>query len=99
MATMKAALYQGKRKLKVATIPRPEPGPGEALVRVRAEGVCGSDLLIWWDKKEKETLPAGHEVAGEIVAPAVVDALEIAPALAGLVQADQCAAVGAAIAD
>ena len=67
MPTMKAALYQGNRKLKVTTIPRPEPGPGEALVRVRSEGVCGSDLLIWWDKKEKETLPAGHEVAGEIV--------------------------------
>ncbi|MBM3944788.1 MAG: Zn-dependent alcohol dehydrogenase, partial [SAR202 cluster bacterium] len=67
MAMMKAALYQGDRKLKVKSIPSPEPGPGEVKVKVRAEGVCGSDLLLWWDKKEPEDKPAGHEVSGEIV--------------------------------
>ena len=67
MRTMRAALYQGSRKLLVQDVPVPEVGPGEVLARVRAEGVCGSDLLIWWDKAEPEQMPAGHEVAGEIV--------------------------------
>ena len=66
MATMTAALYQGDRTLRVTEIPKPEPGPKDVIVRVRAEGVCGSDLLVWWDKQEAETIPAGHEVAGEI---------------------------------
>ncbi|MDA1189146.1 MAG: zinc-binding dehydrogenase [Chloroflexi bacterium] len=67
MTTMKAALYQGDRKLKVRDIPKPALGPGQVTVKVRAEGVCGSDLLLWWDKKEPEERPAGHEVSGEIV--------------------------------
>ena len=67
MAEMTAALYQGNRKLQVTEIPRPQPGPGDAIIRVRAEGVCGSDLLVWWDNDKPETKPAGHEVAGEIV--------------------------------
>ena len=67
MRTMRAALYQGSRKLLVQDVPVPEIGPGEVLARVRAEGVCGSDLLLWWDKAEPDQIPAGHEVAGEIV--------------------------------
>jgi 2-desacetyl-2-hydroxyethyl bacteriochlorophyllide A dehydrogenase len=67
MRTMKAALYQGDRKLEIKDIAVPEVGPGEVLSRVRAEGVCGSDLLLWWDKAEPEEIPGGHEVAGEIV--------------------------------
>ena len=67
MRTMKAALYQGNRKLEIKDIAVPEVGPGEVLTRVRAEGVCGSDLLLWWDKPEPEDIPGGHEVAGEIV--------------------------------
>ena len=67
MRTMKAALYQGDRKLEIKDIAVPEVGPGEVLTRVRAEGVCGSDLLLWWDKAEPEEVPGGHEVAGEIV--------------------------------
>lgn len=67
MRTMKAALYQGDRKLAIKDVAVPDVGPGEALTRVRAEGVCGSDLLLWWDKPEPEEIPGGHEVAGEIV--------------------------------
>ncbi len=67
MTTMNAALYQGNRKVRITQIPKPAPGPKDAIVRVRAEGICGSDLQMWWDKEEAETQPAGHEVAGEIV--------------------------------
>ncbi len=42
-ATMRAAVMRD-RKLVVADVPVPEPGPGEVLVRTLACGICGSDL-------------------------------------------------------
>ena len=53
--------------------PKPEPGPGEMLVRVTAVGICGSDLH-WFgeagigDAKLKQPLVLGHEFAGVIAA-------------------------------
>lgn len=66
MATMKAALFDGKGHMKLKTLPRPEPGAGDVLLKLRSTGICGSDLLIYHDKTTPETLPAGHELAGEI---------------------------------
>jgi threonine dehydrogenase-like Zn-dependent dehydrogenase len=43
MQTMRAAVMRD-RKLVVADVPVPEPGPGEVLVRTLACGICGSDL-------------------------------------------------------
>ena len=67
MANMNAALYQGNRTVAISQIRKPTPGPRDAIIQVRAEGICGSDLQLWWDQEEAETKPAGHEVAGEIV--------------------------------
>ncbi|MFQ6111786.1 MAG: alcohol dehydrogenase catalytic domain-containing protein [Nitrospinota bacterium] len=55
----------------------PKPGPGEALVRVRACGVCHTDHGIW-EGKVKVSLPhiMGHEGAGEVV--------ELGPSAAGV---------------
>jgi len=49
---------------------RPDPGPGEALVRVEACGVCGSDLLLQSGGFGSGTLPRvpGHEAAGVVEA-------------------------------
>ena len=66
MPTMKAALYDGKGSMGLTEVPRPELGPGEALVRVRSAGICGSDLLYNKGRTEPDKIPAGHEVAGEI---------------------------------
>lgn len=41
---MKAAVYYGPRDIRVEDVPRPEPGPRDILVSVRACGICGSDL-------------------------------------------------------
>ena len=49
--------------------PEPEIGPGEALLRVRASGICGSDLLDWYVRRKAGSI-LGHEVAGELVAVA-----------------------------
>jgi len=38
------AVVMRDRKLMVAEVPVPEPGPGEVLVRTLACGICGSDL-------------------------------------------------------
>ena len=50
----------------------PEPGHGEALVRVRASGLCTGDLTPWYisqkAKKHGGSVVLGHEAVGEIVA-------------------------------
>jgi acryloyl-coenzyme A reductase len=53
--------------LEPAEVERPSPGPGEVLVRVRACGVCGHDLLARAGRLGGE-LPRilGHEIAGEV---------------------------------
>ena len=55
--------------LRAAEVPDPEPTPGEALVRVRACGVCRTDLHIVDGELERPKLPLllGHQVVGEVV--------------------------------
>ena len=66
-AKMRAALWNGAGAMELTEVDRPPVGPEDALVRVRAEGICGSDLLLYSAKKDRETQPGGHEIAGEIV--------------------------------
>ncbi|MGS4946063.1 L-threonine 3-dehydrogenase [Meridianimarinicoccus sp. RP-17] len=52
--------------------PVPEIGPDDVLIRVKATGICGTDIHIWnWDDWAQATVPVpmitGHEFAGEIV--------------------------------
>ncbi len=69
---MKAALFYGGKDIRVEEVPIPEPGPGEVLIRVRAGGVCGSDLHGWRrippPDAPKVGRESGHELAGEVVA-------------------------------
>src|SRR5205823_819627 len=66
---VKAAYYQGRRQLDVREAPDPEPGPNEALVRVAACGICGTDQHIFQgDFFPTYPLIGGHEMAGEVVA-------------------------------
>ena len=67
MPKMKAAFFDGDNAMTLADIAAPEPGPEDVVVRVRATGICGSDLLMNADKTEPDAIPFGHEVAGEIV--------------------------------
>ncbi len=67
-STMRAAVYRGKGKVVVETVPVPMIGEGEVLIRVAACGICGTDL-----KKIEHGFVAapqifGHEVSGTVAA-------------------------------
>lgn len=69
--TMLAArFYAPDRPLAVEPCPVPVPGPGDVLVRVRACGVCGSDVHMRHGRVPVRTKPIilGHEIAGTVAA-------------------------------
>src|SRR5499433_2355327 len=66
--TMRAAFYQGARTFKPG--PVPVPGQGEALLRVRRVGICGTDLHIFQghlDHRVPRGGVIGHETFAEVV--------------------------------
>lgn len=67
---MRALVYTAPRRLEVLEISDPVPGAGEVLIRVRAAGVCGSDLHGFLGRSRKRVPPLilGHEFSGEVVA-------------------------------
>lgn len=65
--TMRAAVLAAPGRIEVIETAVPEPGPGDVLVRVRACGICGSDLHFYrGDLPARPGNPIGHEFAGEI---------------------------------
>lgn len=66
---MKAAvIHRFSEPYQLEDVPVPEPGPDEALVRVRAVGICRTDLKISAGTFSETPLPIipGHEIAGEL---------------------------------
>jgi threonine dehydrogenase-like Zn-dependent dehydrogenase len=59
--------FDGEAKIK--KLLRPEPGPGEVLIRVRLAGLCGSDLEVLRGYHGFRGV-MGHEFVGEVTAPA-----------------------------
>ena len=67
---MQAMLFDSAhRPLRLARIPRPEPGPGQVLIRVSACGVCRTDLhLVDGELPDpKSPVIPGHEIIGTVV--------------------------------
>lgn len=65
--TMRAAVYRGPRDLQVEEVPAPECGPADVLIKVRACGICGSDVHSY--RAGMYVSPGqvlGHEFAGEV---------------------------------
>src|SRR6185503_18090380 len=75
----------GPEQLELREVPDPEVRAGEALVRVKAEGVCGRDLIDRRGGFRGLKLPIilGHEFAGEVV--------RVATGLEGLAPGDRVA--------
>ncbi len=63
---MRVAMYYANNDVRLEEMPMPAAGKGEAVVRVTASGVCGSDVMEWY-RRHKVPLVLGHEIAGEIV--------------------------------
>jgi L-iditol 2-dehydrogenase len=74
---MDAVLVERPGVATLRRLPRPEPGPGEVLVRVGAAGICGSDLELLEGRRPtsyvRYPIIPGHEWAGtvEAVGPGV----------------------------
>lgn len=61
---MRAAYFRGDDVIEITDVPTPKPGAGQVLIRVAANGVCGSDHKILGPGFR---LIPGHEVAGTVV--------------------------------
>ncbi len=71
--TMLAAVMDGAQNLRIERRPIPEIGPDEALMKIEAVGVCGSDVHFYWDggigkRRVLQPMVLGHESAGTVVA-------------------------------
>jgi L-iditol 2-dehydrogenase len=68
---MQAVVLHGREDLRVETVPVPQPGPGELLLRVGAALTCGTDLKVYRRGYHAKMLVPptlfGHEVAGTVV--------------------------------
>lgn len=67
---MNALVLTAPSHLELQDWPRPEPGPDEALLRIRACGICGSDIHGWDGSSGRRRPPLimGHEASAEIAA-------------------------------
>ncbi|MEA4992650.1 MAG: alcohol dehydrogenase catalytic domain-containing protein [Oscillibacter sp.] len=65
---MKKLVLTGVQKIEMMECPIPEPGPGQAVVRIRYAGICGSDLHVFdgLNANAKMPLVMGHEACGEL---------------------------------
>jgi L-iditol 2-dehydrogenase len=67
-ATMLAAVYRGVNDVRLETVPVPEIGAGELLLRVHTCGVCGTDLKKIATGSHSAPRIFGHETSGVIAA-------------------------------
>ena len=71
---MLAQIFYESQQMTLREIPQPQPSDDEVVVRVRACGICGSDVAYYWGTSPLETpsgkgpLVLGHEFTGEVVA-------------------------------
>ena len=63
---MLVATYYSSSDIRLEERPRPQLEEDESLLKIHANGICGSDLMEWY-RRDKVPLVLGHEVAGEIV--------------------------------
>lgn len=65
---MKALIYRGPGLIGLEDVPMPVPRPDEALVKVAAVGICGSDMHAYHGEDDRRPPPLvlGHEAAGWI---------------------------------
>lgn len=68
--TMLQAVMTAPGQIRFDTVPAPQAGPGQVLVKIKRIGVCGSDIHVYHGKHPYTKYPVtqGHEVSGRIAA-------------------------------
>ncbi|MBX2882569.1 MAG: alcohol dehydrogenase catalytic domain-containing protein [Granulosicoccus sp.] len=66
---MKALVYTNTLEMEFRDEPEPDPKPGDALIKVSASGICGSDMHAYHGLDERRIPPLilGHEAAGTVM--------------------------------
>src|SRR2546426_12599220 len=75
---MRGVVFTGNRAAEIREFPDPQAGPGEAVVKVRASGLCGTDLHRYRAAEPTEMI-TGHEPCGVIaeLGPGAPDGLAL----------------------
>jgi threonine dehydrogenase-like Zn-dependent dehydrogenase len=81
---MKAALYEAPRTIRIIDRPTPKAGPGEAVIRIKLCGICGTDMHVYYNGLLPPGIVLGHENVG-IVA-------EVGPGVKNVAVGDRVAA-------
>src|SRR5260370_29122741 len=68
LGTMFAAVYRAVNDVRLETVPVPEIGPGEILVKVHTCGICGTDLKKIATGSHSAPRIFGHETSGIVAA-------------------------------
>ncbi len=65
---MRALVYSDIKRVTMETRPEPTPGPDDVLLKVRATGICGSDMagFLGHSPRRKPPLVLGHEAVGTV---------------------------------
>lgn len=65
---MKAAVVHGKNDIRIEEYPTPSAAAGEMVVRIKASGICATDIKTLLGQGLPKELPTilGHEVVGEV---------------------------------
>jgi threonine dehydrogenase-like Zn-dependent dehydrogenase len=67
MDTMKAVVFRGVNDIRVEQVARPHPRPGEAVIRITATTICGTDVhIVKGEYPVRPGLILGHEPVGVI---------------------------------
>ncbi len=79
---MRAAVFEARGAIKLREVERPEPGAGQALVRVTLTTICGTDIhILNGEYPVKPGLVVGHELVGVIE--------EVGPGLTGFAKGER----------
>lgn len=64
---MRGIVFLGNRQIELREFPDPKPGPGEAILAIKASGMCGTDLRSYRSGKPGQVRSvAGHEPCGVV---------------------------------
>ena len=67
MNTMQAAVFHGIDDVRIEEVPKPKAGPGEAVIRITATTICGTDVhIVKGEYPVRQGLILGHEPVGII---------------------------------